>query len=132
METTDIAEKLATMGCNMELKPLRRRLGSWAMALTIEQQWDVYAMTLRIGNWEVVTRLAKQKYKHMRMPSKAAFYRWKRSMQANSFARKIESIVSSNAMANVLAGDKGTIRPQKSNKRKAAGKDGRQDCRSDG
>jgi len=105
METMDIAANPALMGCNMELKPLRRRLGSWANALTIEQQWDIYGMSLLNGSWEVVTRLAKQKYKHMRMPSKAAFYRWKRSMQTNSFARKVESIVSCNAMAKVLAGE---------------------------
>ncbi len=78
------------------------RADSWAAKLTEEQAWDLFYKSRRC-DWQIAARWAQREFKLQSMPSRSAFYAWKKQMQEEEHAHKIAQALIAQQEARSIA-----------------------------
>jgi len=78
------------------------RADSWAAKLTEEQAWDLFYKSRRC-DWQIAARWAQKEFKLQSMPSRSAFYAWKKQMQEEEHAHKIAQALIAQQEARSIA-----------------------------
>ena len=78
------------------------RADSWAAKLSEEQAWDLFYKSRRC-DWQVAAKWAVKEFKIGTMPSRSAFYAWKKQMQEEEHTHKIAQALMAQQEAKSLA-----------------------------
>jgi len=81
---------------------MKIRGDSWAATLTEEQAWELFYKSRRC-DWQVAAKWAKKEYKLASMPSRSAFYAWKKQMQEEEHTHKIAQALIAQQEAKSIA-----------------------------
>jgi len=78
------------------------RADSWASKLNEEQAWELFYKSRRC-DWQVAAKWAVKQFKLGGMPSRSAFYAWKKQMQEDEHSHKIAQALIAQQEAKSLA-----------------------------
>jgi len=78
------------------------RADSWAAKLSEEQAWELFYKSRRC-DWQVAAKWAVKQFKMSAMPSRSAFYAWKKQMQEDEHSHKIAQALIAQQEAKSLA-----------------------------
>lgn len=78
------------------------RTDSWAASLTEDQQWRVFDRAKNCA-WEDAAAWAVDEYKLEKMPSRTAFFNWKKAMQKEEHPHLIEMSLIAQEQAKSIA-----------------------------
>ena len=78
------------------------RADSWAAKLSEEQAWELFYKSRRC-DWQVAAKWAVKQFKMGAMPSRSAFYAWKKQMQEDEHSHKIAQALIAQQEAKSLA-----------------------------
>ena len=78
------------------------RADSWAATLTEDQAWELFYKSRRC-HWQAAAKWAKKEYGLKMMPSRSAFYNWKKLMQEDEHTHKIAQALIAQQEAKSIA-----------------------------